>query len=297
MFDLKPYLFSKQKIINAALDNILQGKPSSGRLIHAMRYSLMAGGKRLRPVLCMAAAEAVGGDIKKVLPAACAIEMLHTSSLIHDDLPAMDNDKLRRGQPTCHIQYDEATAILAGDALLILAFRILSSVDYINPAHAVKWLNVVRTFADAAGYNGMMEGQMRDILSEGQALDLGRLEQMYALKTGALIKASIISGAVLGNGNTEQINQLGIYAEKLGLSFQVTDDILNIEGDPDVMGKAVGTDQTLDKSTYPQIMGLDKSKEYAKMLITDAVKALSGFSDNRAAPLAAIAVYAIERKR
>ena len=261
-----------------------------------MKYSLMAGGKRIRPVLCIAAAEAVGGKADEVLPAACAIEMIHTYSLIHDDLPAIDNDGFRRGKPTCHVAFDEATAILAGDALLTLAFQILSSIELKNEIYASKWLSVIRTISRAAGYQGMIEGQMRDIASEGIMLTLNELEEMHSLKTGAIIEASIYCGAIIGNGGIKQIKQLGIYAKNIGLAFQVTDDILNVEGDPKVMGKAVGTDKNRKKSTYPSIMGINKSREFAEKLAGNALQSLDGF-DNRSDPLRAIASYIIERKK
>jgi len=295
-FDLNSYILSKRKQINDALEEILGHTLNSSRIINAMKHSLMAGGKRLRPILCITAAEAVEGKTDDVVRAACALEMIHTYSLIHDDLPAMDNDNLRRGQPTCHVAFDEATAILAGDALLTLAFEILSSMELTNKNHALKWLRVVNTIATAAGYKGMIEGQMRDMAAEDTLLSLEKLEEMHALKTGALIEASIITGAILGDGSLEQIEKLKIYAKNIGLAFQVTDDILNVEGDPAVMGKDVGTDQTRKKSTYPSILGIEKSKEFARKLVNNALQALDYF-DNKSDPLRAIAHYIIERKR
>jgi geranylgeranyl diphosphate synthase type II len=295
-FNLNSYIISKRKQINDALEEILGHTSNSGRIINAMKHSLMAGGKRLRPILCIAAAEAVEGKTDDVVRAACALEMIHTYSLIHDDLPAMDNDNLRRGQPTCHVAFDEATAILAGDALLTLAFEILSSMELTNKNHALKWLRVVNTIATAAGYKGMIEGQMRDMAAEDTLLSLEKLEEMHALKTGALIEASIITGAILGDGSLEQIEKLKIYARNIGLAFQVTDDILDVEGDPAVMGKDVGTDQTRKKSTYPSILGIEKSKGFAKKLVNNALQSLDYF-DNKSDPLRAIAHYIIERKR
>ncbi|MBW1746160.1 MAG: polyprenyl synthetase family protein [Deltaproteobacteria bacterium] len=295
-FDLNSYLILKRKNVNAFIDEILNNTAKSSRIVQAMHYSLMAGGKRVRPILCIAASEAVGGNADDVLPAACAIEMLHTYSLIHDDLPAMDNDDLRRGKPTCHIAFDEATAILAGDALLTLAFRILSSINVIDENISSNWLKIIHKISFAAGHNGMIEGQMRDIASEGSLLSLKKLEDIHSLKTGALIEASIFSGALLGGGSPKQIDQLEIYAKKIGLAFQVTDDILNIEGDPAVMGKAVGTDNARGKSTYPSMMGLNKSKEFAKKLVRNALQALDDF-DNNSNSLRAIACYIVERKK
>ncbi|MBU4464186.1 MAG: polyprenyl synthetase family protein [Proteobacteria bacterium] len=296
MFDLNSYLVSKSNYINKSLDEILHDRLSSSRIVSAMKYSLMAGGKRIRPVLCIAAAEAVGGKADEVLPAACAIEMIHTYSLIHDDLPAIDNDDFRRGKPTCHVAFDEATAILAGDALLTLAFQILSSVELKNENYASKWLSVVNAISRAAGYQEMIEGQMRDIASEGVVLTLNELEEMHSLKTGAIIEASIYCGATIGNGGIEQMKQLGIYAKNIGLAFQVADDILNVEGDPDIMGKAVGTDKNRKKSTYPSIVGINKSRKFAEKLAGNALQSLDGF-DNRFDPLRAIAGYIVERKK
>jgi geranylgeranyl diphosphate synthase, type II len=292
-FDLNSYLILKRKKVNAFINEILNNAANSSRIVQAMHYSLMAGGKRVRPILCIAASEAVGGNADDVLPAACALEMIHTYSLIHDDLPAMDNDDLRRGKPTCHVAFDEATAILAGDALLTLAFRILSSINENNSSNHLK---VIHKISFAAGYNGMIEGQMRDIASEGTLLSLKELEDMHSLKTGALIEASIFSGAMLGDGSPKQINQLEIYAKNIGLAFQVTDDILNIEGDPAVMGKAAGTDNARGKSTYPSIIGLNKSKEFARKLVRNALQALDDF-DNNSDSLRAIGYYIIERKK
>jgi geranylgeranyl diphosphate synthase, type II len=297
-FDLSSYLFSKQKQVNRTIDEIIDQTTNSSVVVSAMRHSLLAEGKRIRPVLCIAASQAVGGRTEDVLMAACALEMIHAYSLIHDDLPAMDNDDLRRGKPTCHVAFNEATAILAGDALLTLAFEILSSID-LNPIKindAVKWLRVINIIAKAAGYKGMIEGQIKDIAAEGNRIGLKDLEKMHALKTGALIEASISTGAILGNGSVEQIQQLNIYAKNIGLAFQVIDDILNVEGDPAVMGKDVGTDQVREKSTYPSILGIEKSKEFAKNLVNNALQALDYF-DNKSDPLRAIAHYIIDRKK
>jgi geranylgeranyl diphosphate synthase type II len=294
MFDLPAYLERNNARIDQALDGfLLPAVTRAGRLAEAMRYSVMAGGKRLRPNLCLAAAEAVGGDSGDAMAAACALEMIHTYSLIHDDLPAMDNDRLRRGRPTCHIAFDEATAILAGDALLTLAFEI---VAVHSPGPVERRTEVVRLLASAAGPAGMVGGQMLDMLSEGRALDQTELEGLHRLKTGALIEASLACGAVLAGGSGAQLDTLHEYGRLLGLAFQVTDDILNVEGDPSVMGKAAGTDVRRNKSCYPGILGLVKSKEFAQNLVQQAVSSLSGF-DAGAAPLRAIARYVVERKK
>ena len=208
----------------------------------------------------------------------------------------MDNDDLRRGKPTCHIAFDEATAILAGDALLTLAFQKLSSNDIVGPESSAIWLTVIRTIAQGAGYSGMIEGQMRDIEAEGRQLSRAELEKMHALKTGALIEASVHAGALIGNGTTEQIEKLGIYARNIGLAFQVTDDVLNVVGDPAILGKAVGTDNTRKKNTYPSLLGTDQSRVFAEELVNNALHALDIF-DKKADPLRAIANYIINRRR
>jgi geranylgeranyl diphosphate synthase type II len=296
MFDLNTYLAEKVERVNAALESILKTSEPPDRLLQAMTYSLMAGGKRFRSALCVAAAEALGGRLEDVLPAACALEMIHTYSLIHDDLPAMDDDEMRRGQPTCHKAFDEATAILAGDALLTLAFQTLSSVESENAEQAVKWLRTIQLISQAAGYCGMIQGQMLDMDSEGSRLALNELKSMHRLKTGALIEVSLRCGAELVGVNSSQIQALQSYARHIGLAFQVTDDILNVEGDPAIMGKAVGTDKLRHKSTYPSLLGLEESKTFAAELIENALQALESF-DQKAEPLRAIARYIVDRKK
>ncbi len=293
-FDLNSYLSSKRKQINQALDSIIAN--TSSKIVKAMKYSLMAGGKRIRPVLCVAAAETVGGPNQDVIHAACALEMIHTYSLIHDDLPAMDNDDIRRGQPTCHMAFDEATAILAGDALLTLAFEVLSSTEFVQDNHVRNWMKVINTLSTAAGYKGMIEGQMQDMAGEGHLLCLEDLENMHALKTGALIEASVKVGAILGKGSPVQIQQLKTYSKNIGLAFQITDDLLDVEGDPNVMGKDAGSDQARSKSTYPALLGIEQSKQFAKKLVNNALKALDYF-DSKAHPLRAIAYYIVDRKK
>ncbi len=295
-FDLSAYIAIRQDEINKALINFLAVAPKKTRLMEAMEYSLMAGGKRLRPILCLAGARAVGGSYKDAMPAACAIEMIHTYSLIHDDLPAMDDDDLRRGMPTNHIKFGEATAILAGDALLTLAFQILSDPGIRGKTDPEKWLRIINEISVAAGMNGMIEGQMRDMDAEKNILDQDQLEAMHVLKTGALIKACVRVGAILGGADTRQIESLDRYGKYIGLAFQVKDDILNVEGDPDLMGKAVGTDKARNKSTYPSLMGLEKAKKFAENLVKKARNELKPFDSNGEA-LKAIASYILERKR
>ena len=295
LFDLKTYLQSKQQQVN---DWLVRSLPpaSSSRIADAMRYSVMAGGKRLRPVLCLAAAETVGGRTEDAINTAVAIELIHTYSLIHDDLPAMDDDVLRRGKPTCHVAYDEATAILTGDALLTLAFQMLASQEGAADVPADRRLQVIYAVAAAAGYEGMIGGQMADIDSEGSRIDLSRLEQLHLMKTGALINAAITTGGILGGGTSEQIRHLHQYAQNIGLAFQIIDDILNVEGDPALLGKAVGTDEEKKKSTYPALLGLVESRKLATNRVKEALQALEYF-DKKADPLRAIAKYVIDRKR
>jgi geranylgeranyl diphosphate synthase type II len=296
MFDLKAFLAQKAQLINQALADILKTADKPDRLLEAMSYALMAGGKRIRPILCLTAAETVDGDPQKVLPAACALEMIHTYSLIHDDLPAMDNDDMRRGQLTCHKAFDEATAILAGDALLTLAFQILSSIPINNQRQATQWLRVIQLISQAAGYCGMIQGQMLDMASEKRNLTLDELKSMHRLKTGALIEASVCCGAELVGAPSAQVQMLEKYAQHIGLAFQVTDDILNVEGDPEILGKAVGTDERRSKTTYPALLGLAESKKFAAQLIQNALATLEAL-DQKAEPLRAIARYIGERNR
>ncbi len=309
MFDLKAYLDEKRKIVDEVLSVMLADSTDTGAITTVMRYAVMAGGKRIRPVLCMSAAEAIrehAGSRSDVLRTSCAIEMIHTYSLIHDDLPAMDNDDLRRGKSTCHIRFGEASAILAGDALLTLALEVMSDIEPMDNGQidnepmdiermAVR-LRAMNIVTRASGRRGMIEGQLRDMDAEGRRLSLDDLENMHAFKTGSLIGASVQSGAILAGADDEQLEKLRQYAGKIGLAFQVTDDILNVVGDPELMGKAVGTDKDRGKNTYPNLLGLKKSREFAQKLVNDALEAIEAFG-NRSDPLGAIARYIVERKR
>jgi len=296
-FDLRPYLQRQALRVNLVLDRWLDASDAAPRIVQAMRHSLMAGGKRMRPVLCLAAAEAVGeANETALLTVAAALEMVHTYSLIHDDLPAMDDDDRRRGQPTCHVRFDEATAILAGDALLTLAFEILSAPDTENGVDPRRWLQVIAELASAAGHRGMIEGQMRDMAAEKRQLTLPELEALHRLKTGAMIRAAVRTGAILADADAARLETLDRYARCIGLAFQVTDDILDVEGDPQLLGKAVGSDQRHHKSTYPSLLGLDESKRRAAGLVDNALQALDKF-DNRAMPLRALARYILNRRR
>ena len=297
MFDLKSYLETEKKRIDAEILGYIQKLCPSPTLREPIEYAVTAGGKRLRPVLCLSAAHAVGGNADDAMPAACAIEMIHTYSLIHDDLPALDDDALRRGKPTCHIQYGEATAILSGDALLNMAFELMSEYGLQAPNDQVgRWMQVIRTVGHASGCHGMIEGQVRDLIYEGVKLERSELETLHCMKTGALIQAAVQCGGILASASPSQLENLGKYATKIGLAFQVVDDILNLTGDPKIMGKATGTDQEREKNTYPSLIGLEASREYAAELVQDALQALTIF-DKKADCLRAIAAYVVERNR
>ena len=294
-FNLRSYLDERSRLVENALDLYMPGKDTLPADLHsAMRYSVFAGGKRIRPVLLMAACEAVGGSAVDALPAACAIEMIHSYSLIHDDLPAMDDDDYRRGQPTNHKVYGEATAILAGDALLTEAFILLSSplnVDKLTPVQIVELINLL---SKSSGSRGMVGGQVVDMESEGQGIDLPTLEYIHTHKTGALLLAALEMGCVIGQSTSEQRQALKRYGEAIGLAFQVADDILDIVSDQDSLGKDIGSDEARGKATYPALLGLDGARQRAEELRTMALGAISSFSD-QAEPLRAIANYIVER--
>lgn len=293
-FDLKQYLEARRLTVEEALEVALpqQDGPET-RVVEAMRYSLFAGGKRLRPILCLAASEAVGGDLKAAMPAGCALEMIHTYSLIHDDLPAMDDDDLRRGKPTNHKVFGEAIAILAGDGLLTEAFVLLSDYNSLLPERAVQVIGVI---AEAASYRGMVGGQVVDILSQNKRADLETVQQMHSRKTAALIAAATESGALAGKGSEAQVAALARYGRAIGLAFQIADDILDIEGDTELLGKTTGADEARGKVTYPAAVGLERSRQAANEMVNDALTALEGF-DDRANPLRSLANYIITRKK
>lgn len=294
---LQAYLKEKREMVNRALDACLpEEEGPASRLVSAMRYSLFAGGKRLRPILCMAGAEAVGGDPALVLPAACALEFIHTYSLIHDDLPVMDDDDLRRGKPTSHKVFGDALALLAGDGLLTEAFSLLSSPRLSERVAPQLVLRVIGLISGAAGHRGMVAGQAVDIQFEGKPADAALLEFLHTHKTGALITAAVVSGAMLAGADAARVRAMTDYGRKIGLAFQISDDILDIEGDTATLGKKTGTDEEKKKITYPSLMGLDRSGEIRSRLVTEAVNALKSF-DHRADPLREIARYIVERKK
>lgn len=259
----------------------------------AMEYSLMAGGKRLRPVLLMAAADAVGKDGAAFLTTGCAIEMIHTYSLIHDDLPAMDNDDYRRGKPTNHKVFGDGIAVLAGDALLTLAFEVMLRQEGAAPETLV---TVVSEMSRAAGPYGMVGGQVLDIEGEGRRLDLTALRKIHMGKTGALFCAAIRSGAILAGAKEEELAALTLYAERFGLAFQITDDILDVTGDEAAIGKPVGSDVRNEKATYVTLTSLEEAKKLAEDAVNEAVAALDIFGE-RAAFLRDLALFLLGRKK
>ena len=295
--ELKHYLSERKTLIDQVLSQSLPAEDGpSYRVVEAMRYSLLGGGKRLRPILCLAAAEAVAGETTRVLPVACALEMIHTYSLIHDDLPAMDDDDLRRGRPTCHKQFDEATAILAGDGLLTAAFFVMAEAAARDSTQAGAYVEVVRFIASASGYQGMVGGQMADLLAEGQPSTLDQVEAIHRLKTGALLTASVRAGAVLGGGSQEQVEALTRYGEKFGLIFQITDDLLDVEGESAEMGKPTGMDAIRQKATYPAVLGVTGAKDQARRLVDAALLDLKPFGE-AAEPLRQLALYLLIRRQ
>ena len=293
--DIKQYLKEKKDIVDNALKKyFLDSEEKPLRILkESMRYSLFAGGKRLRPILCIAGAEAVGGSYEDVLPVACGLEFIHTYSLIHDDLPVMDDDDMRRGKPTNHKVFGEAVALLAGDGLLTDAFYIMTKAEKVDPKRLIR---VIALIAEAAGSNGMVAGQVADIESEGKNVDISILEFIHTHKTAALIRASVTSGAILAGGKEDDIDAISNYGANIGLAFQIADDILNVIGDPKLLGKSVGSDEERHKITYPAIVGLEESKKIQQDLVKKAISFLDRF-DSKADPLRDIARYIIEREQ
>ena len=292
---LQAFMRECQTRVEQALDYWLPSSCTSPARLHsAMRYATLGGGKRVRPVLVYAAGKALGGEINQLDGAACAVELIHTYSLVHDDLPAMDDDELRRGQPACHKKFDEATAILVGDALQTLAFQVLCKNEALQ-AGAETRLQMIESLAMASGSRGMAGGQAMDLAAEGQELNLAQLENLHIHKTGALIRASIrLGNLATQNADKALALKLDHYAKCIGLAFQVRDDILDVEGDTKVLGKTKGKDIAQLKSTYPSLMGLQDARETAEQLRTDALKSLDGM-DEKADPLRWIANYIVGR--
>ncbi|MFQ5896853.1 MAG: polyprenyl synthetase family protein [Candidatus Methylomirabilia bacterium] len=296
-FDLPTYLAERSRAVDEALDRFLPPAESYPHVIHeAMRYSVFAGGKRLRPILVMAGAEAVGGRPGDVMPTACAFELIHTYSLIHDDLPAMDDDDYRRGRLTSHKVFGEAMAILAGDALLTLAFRLLAenfSEGWAQPPRLLT--TVLAEIADGAGTSGIIGGQVVDIQSEGKDVPAETLEYIHAHKTAALIRAALRSGAILAGAPSEALEAIGQAGRRLGLAFQIVDDILDVEGSLEALGKTAGSDRRKKKVTYPERFGIEASRMRAKTLIEEAREVLASLGP-AADPIRAIGDLILTRK-
>ncbi len=294
-FDLAAYLAARRALVDAALDRCLPPESAPPPSVHrAMRYSVLAGGKRLRPILVIGGAEAVGAAAETVLPTACALELIHTYSLIHDDLPAMDDDDYRRGRLTNHKVFGEAMAILAGDALLTLAFQLIAD-NAASAADPRVLRGVIVEVADAAGTNGMVGGQVVDIESEGKPVDAATLDYIHTHKTAALIRASLRVGAMLGGGTPAGIAAITDAGERLGLAFQIVDDILDVEGTLAELGKTAGSDERKQKATYPALHGIDASRKKARALIDEAKAALEPLGP-AADPIRALADYILERR-
>ena len=291
--NLIPYLKEKANYIEQAMPAFLSDETPK-ELLESMQYSLFAGGKRIRPILILATIEAFGKDAAVGLPVACAVEMIHTYSLIHDDLPAMDNDDFRRGKPTNHKKFGDATAILAGDGLLTDAFGAVCLLsNHGAPATAI--LQIVKELSYYAGSRGMVGGQMADLLGEGKQLSLPQLQYIHEHKTADLLVFCIRAGAILGGATAEQLELLGTFGKNVGLAFQIQDDILDIYGEEEKIGKPVGSDQEKDKSTYPNLLGLEQSKAELERLVTEAKLALKQ-SGVEASILEAIADFIIQRE-
>lgn len=289
---IEAYFAEKVPEVNRWLDRLMPPATTPPPRIHeAMRYSLMAGGKRLRPILVLAAGEVFGGAPERLYPVACAFEMVHTYSLIHDDLPAMDNDDLRRGMPTCHKQFDEATAILAGDGLMTHAFRILAEMN----APAEQKVRVIRELAVGSGtVEGMIAGQVVDLEAEGKPIDGARLNFIHRAKTGALIRGALVCGGVVAGAAEDDIALLAAYGERVGLAFQIADDILDETATAEQLGKTPGKDAAAGKATYPALYGLEASRRQAEALAEEAVALLSSLG-RRAELLAELARFVVHR--
>jgi geranylgeranyl diphosphate synthase type II len=290
---LKEYLVTRAAEVDAALDAFLPKAKEKPATIHAaMRYSVFAGGKRLRPILCLAAAEACGGDVESAMPPACAVEILHTYSLVHDDLPCMDDDDLRRGRPTCHKVYGEGMAVLTGDALLTEAFLILAQT---TPAKRYPGAAYVAELALTGGSTKLIGGQVMDLEGEGKKLTKAQLVKIHEAKTAALLTTSIRLGAMTANATEKQLEALSVFGRALGLAFQVIDDILDVTQSTAVLGKTAGKDAAVEKATYPAILGLEKSRKEAAKLTQEALDALKPFG-KKAQRLREIAEYLLKRE-
>jgi len=290
---LTAYLEPRLRLIEQVLEAILPPASLKPSILHeSMRYAVLSGGKRLRPLLCIAGAESCGGHAEEVMPVACALELIHAFSLVHDDLPALDNDTLRRGLPTCHVRFGEATALLAGDALFAKAFEMIAKqAQHTQPERV---LQVLELMAHAVGTQGMVGGQIEDMKAENGTPTPEDLDYIHSHKTGALIRAAVLSGAILAGGTHEQKDALDRYSRAVGHAFQVIDDILNETGDSKRLGKAVGSDRERRKATYPRLFGLEQSKQIAQKRVQEALEALKPFGQE-ADSLRWMALYTLQR--
>lgn len=304
--NIKAYLNEKKGLVDSFLKSYFASPITPKTLNDSIVYSISAGGKRIRPAICLAAYEACGGNAADIVPYASALEFIHTYSLIHDDLPAMDNDDLRRGKPTNHKVFGEGMAILAGDALLTEAFFLIADSGLQNAnlnsnkseviSHNSKILKVIREVSIAAGAHGMVGGQAQDLLSENAEPDTKTLSFIHNHKTAALITVSVRAGGIIAGCSDEKLDRLTKYGENIGLAFQIVDDILDVEGETETIGKTRGSDEKKKKMTYPKLYGIEESREKARELISNAIEALKMFDEN-ADPLRAIARYLLQRKR
>ena len=294
--DIQNYLVRQREKIDRFLDAVIPDGQTLPRLLYeSMRYSLLGGGKRIRPILTMAAAEAVGRQDDGILSFAAALELIHTYSLVHDDLPAMDNDDYRRGRPTNHKAYGEGMAILAGDALLTMAFELCSNPDFKESVPPGRLVQMIYELAIGSGHGGMVGGQVLDIQAENQDIDLETLQTIHNFKTGRLIRAAVRIGGIFGGATSSQLDALTGYAENIGLAFQIADDVLNMTGTREELGKDAGTDAKRGKKTYPSFYGIEGARELGEQSVRKAIERLEEF-DHKADPLRAIAQYIVSRR-
>jgi geranylgeranyl diphosphate synthase, type II len=294
-FDIHAYLDRGRRLVDTALDRLLPPETTQPAALHkAMRYSIFAGGKRLRPILAMAAAEAVGAQPETVLDEACSLELIHTYTLIHDDLPAMDNDDFRRGMPTSHKVFGEALAILAGDALQTEAFRLLARAHALRRHSPERLVEVSGMLADACGSQGVIGGQVVDIESEGRSVSRETLDYIHAHKTGQLIHAAVMLGAILGGAAQARQQAIACYGQAIGLAFQITDDILDVVSTTEQLGKTVGKDAQAGKATYPGLLGMEEARRMQQHYLALSLAALDGY-DEKAEPLREIGRVIVER--
>jgi len=295
--NVEKFLNEWKKIIDDALEKLLPSEDTFPSNIHkAIRHTVLNEGKRIRPILTLTTHELVGGDSTSIIPFACGIELIHAYSLIHDDLPAMDNSDFRRGKPSCHKAFGEAIALLTGDALLTLAFQVMADPALCKNHSPLSIVKAIHVVAQAAGLQGMVGGQTVDIETQGKSFDLPLLEYIHTHKTGALILSAIKSGAILGGAQEDALEALTKYGKMIGLAFQITDDILDVIGSKKDLGKTTGSDEMLGKATYPNLLGLKESQKRVQELTQHAEEALSQFGPN-AEPLKQIALYLCERRQ